>query len=282
MWSRLKSLWHPSIDTPDIVIPGDVTRSIASAYDLNITDIVHLCKTQRQFNNAICRNDEFWRQLAKERLTDMDLHDKSITELKHILLDAERDLQKFASSFKYIPFQGLYEKRFVEKYTNLGYEKVLGHMMDIITSSQFVDAREGILHMIVKEYVSGRGNNLTKVWAVLQPYFPDNLFIALTVGLIFQAVHQGLDYTSELLPYISPNNERFVDYIEEYLRRMNPLDQFWLYGKTGYNILRSMIQYVNPELRDKITVPLDIDSSDRWYHSKMLDMAKRNEDYPEY
>lgn len=243
-WERLRSWWNPPLE---LSIPADVSRLIASAYGLKTTDIVHLCKTQRQFNNAICQNEDFWRALAKERLSE-HLEGKSLAEIKRDLIDAEYAIERITEIFKQSPFLRRDEKQFITVYAEKGYEKVLSQMMDIIATSRFPSAKEDILSMIYGVYINGRGKNLSGILEALSPYFTESYFRTTCVRLIQSACKAGINYADELLPYIAPNDPRFVSYIKEYFRDLRRTDP------ECSELLRRIVDYIPPESRESMAV----------------------------
>src|SRR5665647_3930808 len=61
----------------------DITKDILFkvAIDLNLSDLLHLCQTNRRFNNLFCNNDEFWRiKLYREFPETINKINKKILE----------------------------------------------------------------------------------------------------------------------------------------------------------------------------------------------------------
>lgn len=200
-WSRLRSWWSPP---RNIEVPGDVSRLIASAPDLDVRDIVHLCKTQRQFNNAVCRNDGFWRNLAKERLSEQ-LQDKSISELKRELIRVEDILSSFSSRLDWsIKNRLRYEddphktpqghivyetdlETIVRDFGINGYEKAFKRVLDVIQASQFPHMTSYTVSMIANWFYHINGNNPLEVKEVLRQYIPkDAQYLQTTLDRAFR------------------------------------------------------------------------------------------------
>lgn len=71
-------------------LPPDMIRKIAM--DLRVQKIIDLCRTNRRAYNAVCTNDRFWTDLARERLTadPILLGGLSTSEIKRQLVNLER------------------------------------------------------------------------------------------------------------------------------------------------------------------------------------------------
>lgn len=52
------------------VTPPDIVRKIASDRSLSLSDILNLCHTSQWFNTTICENNNFWFEIARERITE--------------------------------------------------------------------------------------------------------------------------------------------------------------------------------------------------------------------
>lgn len=71
-----------------LVFPPDLIPLINDARRLPFAEIIQRCRVSKQFNQAICLNDYFWRDVAKDRLTT--LRRPTTTETKRALQVYER------------------------------------------------------------------------------------------------------------------------------------------------------------------------------------------------
>lgn len=92
-------------------IPIDVIRIIAK--QLPFTSIIRLCRTSRKFNNAVCNYDPFWKDLAKELLTD-NVDNLEVADIKKALYLIEAIDKDYIMRLKehwlgkYAPFDYMY------------------------------------------------------------------------------------------------------------------------------------------------------------------------------
>ena len=133
------------------LLPPDILRLIASMKDLSIADIIHLCKSNQQANNAICNNKPFWVALTQHRW-QLDLSREEISQIKMDLYFREQALKYLTDDFEVARHASRADMRRALYSLRIGREEFINNLNTRnITTSPLADIR----HYLTIGFIKG-------------------------------------------------------------------------------------------------------------------------------
>lgn len=95
------------------MFPSELIPLISVAKNLPFSQIISLCRVNKQFNQAICNNKAFWRQVAEERLTTLVQPD---------IAQTKRALQVYEHAFDLMAIAREDVERYLSELSEGGYD----------------------------------------------------------------------------------------------------------------------------------------------------------------